>query len=395
MNFHLVFGRKIFAAMVAFGLVLAACNDPGSVDVDDTTTFTVTFNLNGGTFPEPIDLTITGLNHGAAIANPGTPVKEPQGAYYFAGWYSDAEFTIPWCFDSNRVYSDMTLFARWGNYLFTVTFNLNGGTLPETVDLTITGLNHGAAITDPGRPVRAPLGWFEFTGWYSDIDLTYQWDFSTSTVTADTTLFARWELTADAGNIGDPGPAADPTGYGLIFYRRDTGFVMADTNERAFFLVVSPSNDPIGLSFANPMPYSLIPGLSQDRYDETDRAIGRGRLNTSLIMEYAELRSLNMYVAADAYNYTGGGHTDWFLPSKDELERLRLVRDTPTALDNDPNIPLGPVFAYLRSSSQHRENHMWAYLFHRAAPTSGPSPHWIGSVMTFGPQSSSRPVRAF
>ena len=294
---------------------------------------------------------------------------------------------------------------------FTVTFNLNGGTFPEPIEPR-TGLNYGAGVDNPGNPIREPLGWFEFTGWYSNIDLTREWCFDTDRVFYYTTLFARWELTADAGNIGDTGPC----GYGTIFYRRDEGFVMADTNERAFFLVVSSADGTLVVPWAvaldtyfPPVPgmdgerHRLIPGLSRGETDETDWAVGRGRLNTALIVKYGASGVAGCYTpfntpaATHAYGYTGGGLTDWFLPSKHELTRLHEVRIVSNIdirdnglQQNDPKIYLGPLGNYWWSSSQWnlRGTHAWARNFHNNHRG------FIGSAKGNSGQRA-RPIRAF
>ena len=47
------------------------------------------------------------------------------------------------------------------------------------------------------EPATTPEIWsnsnYAFGGWYKDAECTHKWDFSTDTVTADTTLYARWE----------------------------------------------------------------------------------------------------------------------------------------------------------------------------------------------------------
>ena len=49
--------------------------------------------------------------YGSLIYPPSNPVRS---GYTFEGWYKDAECTQIWNFDTDRVYSDIILYARWG-----------------------------------------------------------------------------------------------------------------------------------------------------------------------------------------------------------------------------------------------------------------------------------------
>jgi len=70
----------------------------------------------------------------------------------------------------------------------------------------------------------------------------------------------------------------------------------------------------------------LIPNLSQDPNGTIDRAIGRGRLNTALIIaaHTADTTANNAAKATAAYSQ--GGKDDWFLPSREELNQMYIQR---------------------------------------------------------------------
>ncbi len=65
-------------------------------------------------------------------------------------------------------------------------------------------------------------------------------------------------------------------------------------------------------------PYGLIIGA-------TETALGTGKANTALIISSYEDENNAAKVCDD---YTNENYSDWFLPSKDELEKLRTNRDT-------------------------------------------------------------------
>ncbi len=59
----------------------------------------------------------------------------------------------------------------------------------------------------------------------------------------------------------------------------------------------------------------------------TGTAIGTGFSNTNKIIASQGEPAIS-YAAGLARAYTGGGYTDWYLPSKDELEKLSITRET-------------------------------------------------------------------
>ena len=72
------------------------------------------------------------------------------------------------------------------NIICTVTFNLNSavGSSPQSQTLYF-----GMFVEQPNEPMRSN---YSFCGWYTDSNLTDQWDFSTDTVSTDITLYAKW-----------------------------------------------------------------------------------------------------------------------------------------------------------------------------------------------------------
>ncbi|QGG49673.1 InlB B-repeat-containing protein [Lysinibacillus pakistanensis] len=67
--------------------------------------YTLDFDTNGGsTVP---------TQHIADNATATEPVNPTKAGYTFAGWYKDAYFTIPWNFNSDKVMSNITLYAKW------------------------------------------------------------------------------------------------------------------------------------------------------------------------------------------------------------------------------------------------------------------------------------------
>lgn len=189
--------------------------------------FTVTFEDG----VEGNDVVSSTVSYGEKIDEPPTdPTRE---GYDFAGWYTDEDCTEVYDF-ATPVTDNMTLYAKWTPVVdpdpeptpdpdpeptpdpdpeptpdpepeptpdpepeptpdpdpetktFSVT--LNDG-LAGTEDQVIT-IAEGETIDSSA--IKAPTydGW-TFVGWFTDSDLTQEWDFSTP-VTSDMTLWAGW-----------------------------------------------------------------------------------------------------------------------------------------------------------------------------------------------------------
>lgn len=154
-------------------------NPPTTPPTNPTTTFTVTFDTDGGTTVNSIT-----VNSGEKISEPSAPTKDNNT---FDGWYKDAAKTIPWDFNTEIVTANLTIYAKWiviPSNSFTVTFDVDGGSFiaPATVD-------KGEKVTKPFDPSKND---HVFDGWYKDAAKTIPWDFENDTITAETTIYAKW-----------------------------------------------------------------------------------------------------------------------------------------------------------------------------------------------------------
>jgi uncharacterized repeat protein (TIGR02543 family) len=137
-------------------------------------TWTVTFECNDGSY-------VAGQTvvDGEKATRPDNPEKDGYG---FVNWYSDEALTVEYDFNS-PVTRNITLYAKWSNTVYTVTFESNGGS-------AVAGQNVG----EGGSAVRPPdptKDGFAFDNWYSDKALTIEYDFNTP-VTGNITLYAKW-----------------------------------------------------------------------------------------------------------------------------------------------------------------------------------------------------------
>ena len=148
----------------------------------DPATYTITFNANGGTpTPDP-----QSKHYGDKVDVPSGVTK---AGYSLEGWYADEQLTPAkkWDFDNSTVDGDITLYAKWTEDTYTITFNANGGT--PTPDPQ--SKHYGDKVDVPSGVTKAG---YSLEGWYADEQLTpaKKWDFDNSTVDGDITLYAKW-----------------------------------------------------------------------------------------------------------------------------------------------------------------------------------------------------------
>ncbi|SHI89583.1 InlB B-repeat-containing protein [Parasporobacterium paucivorans] len=149
-----------------------------SRDMNVIEIYDVTFVSNGGSAVD----SVTDLPSGNTVSKPEDPTKT---GYTFAGWYKDAELTLPWTFGTDTVTADTNIYAKWIQQTFSVNFNTNGGNTLEPVQ----GIGYGSTFSLSAAPARTG---YQFGGWYKDTAFTQVWNFTTDTVSSDTTLYARW-----------------------------------------------------------------------------------------------------------------------------------------------------------------------------------------------------------
>ncbi|WP_337104180.1 InlB B-repeat-containing protein, partial [Paenibacillus sp. YIM B09110] len=188
-----------------------------------TPTYTMLFDSQGGSLVE----SAPGLLSGATVPKPSDPTK---AGYAFSGWYADENFSSAWNFATDTVILDTwsvyrTLYAKWtavpvGTY--TVTFDSKEGSAVESE----TGILSGATVAKPTDPTRAG---YTFSGWYKDEGYASAWNFTTDTVSTNTTLYAKW--------------TAVPVGtYTVTFDSKEGSAVVSETGILSGATVAKPTD---------------------------------------------------------------------------------------------------------------------------------------------------------
>jgi hypothetical protein len=94
----------------------------------------------------------------------------------------------------------------------------------------------------------------------------------------------------------------------------------------------------------------------------TATALGTGRANTDAIVA-TQGPTATSYAAGLAQAFTGGGYTDWYLPSKDELNKLFVSQDLIGGFDHTPGGSSGWGAGPYWSSSEVGTDFAWAQYF--------------------------------
>ena len=137
---------------------------------------TVHFNTAGGTTVSNKKVPYKGL-----ISVPKSPKKT---GYTFLGWYKDKALKKTWNLKKNRATANMTLYSKWTINTYKVTFNSKGGTTVTQQKVRYKG--HASA---PKNPTKKG---YKFVGWYKDSAYKKAWNYKTSAITGNITLYAKW-----------------------------------------------------------------------------------------------------------------------------------------------------------------------------------------------------------
>ncbi len=143
-------------------------------------TYTVTFNTNGGSNIEPIE-----VYDGASLASLPTPTKT---GFTFLAWYKNEQLTELFNV-SETILNHITLYARWIEDAIEetviITFESNGGTNYDALVIP-----SGEAIDQLPTPIKEN---HTFDGWYLDDALSTPFQTGLQAYT-NLTFYAKWIL---------------------------------------------------------------------------------------------------------------------------------------------------------------------------------------------------------
>ena len=133
------------------------------------------------------------------------PTKE---AYRFLGWYDNAEFNgDPITEIAAGTTGDVTLYAKWELVIYSIVYELNGGTNAETNPDTYNIENLPLTLADPTKAGYTFLGWYNGetkvtevpAGTTGEFKVEAKWQINEYTISYDLAEGA-WEYTAGVGS---------------------------------------------------------------------------------------------------------------------------------------------------------------------------------------------------
>ncbi|NBK25511.1 MAG: hypothetical protein EOM68_26260, partial [Spirochaetia bacterium] len=154
---------------------------------------------------------------------------------------------------------------------------------------------------------------YVFNLWYADSNLTQRFDFATQTITANTTLYAKWW----SGGVGDLGPAGGVVFHDKGVYSNGWRYLEAASTDVVDAYHKGETTYEWGGKTGTTINNTLVGGTSQ--------AVGTGEANTTAIATlYPTVASAARFCSAA---FSQGGYTDWFLPSVLELDKMARLTD--------------------------------------------------------------------
>jgi len=371
--------NKIFLPIILISALLILLNGcfltPSEEQPEYTPTlYTVTYDGNGSTSgavptdpfsPYVEDATVK------VLANTGKLFK--SGGFTFAGWDTAKDGTGTYCFPGDTFKmgtANVTLYAQWatspGATTTTVTTATGGGGVGGTVTPTPAPIQ--LTIADPTLTLSKPYDGTTtaavtagvlsgvVSGDTVTVSAAANYDLAAvgtgKTITVVYTLagadaakyikpvdysVATGEITA--ANIGDIGPAG-----GIVFYDKE------NYSNGWRYLEAAPSDQSTSAKWG-------CLGTSISGADGTN--IGTGNQNTIDIMAGCSTSGIAARLCA---NLELNGYDDWFLPSKDELNKLYVSKDLIGGFTDS-----GSQTRYW-SSSEYDASHAWYQKFRNGSP---------------------------
>lgn len=116
--------------------------------------YTIDYWLNGGRFSTEAPIVLT-VESGEIVL----PAPEKSGAT-FEGWYLTPDYSETAISRLSCVYEDVILYAKWSDRVYTVRYDLDGGTLAENNPGQVTE-GEEMTLCEPFRKGYDFLGWFD------------------------------------------------------------------------------------------------------------------------------------------------------------------------------------------------------------------------------------------
>lgn len=143
-----------------------------NVRPEPSNVYVLSFDLNGGDTGQESDKKIT---YGSSMPTLGKDIPTRKG-YMFMGWYDNSDYTKGYQYynsknQTTKKYNktrSLTLYAGWAQSIYTITYNLNGGSNGQIGKRNIKYKEHLPSIS---KTIPTKTG-YSFMGWYDNSDYT-------------------------------------------------------------------------------------------------------------------------------------------------------------------------------------------------------------------------------
>ncbi len=338
----------------------------------ETAQYLITFNPDGGTPSFTSKQVTAGSTYGIL------PLCSKTG-YDFGGWYDGAggAGALITSASTVEITDDQTLYAKWTAISYAITYNLNDGTNHANNPANYTILNTPVILSDPTKTGHT------FLGWFTDSGFSQATTGITTGATGAKTFYAKWEASTYNVTYNSNGGAEEPVVRKVMFgqqyaYNPDTSSsqdlptsTKADCSFLGWWADAAGEDTKItGNSYVETAADHTIyakhmgqtasggyvfydKGYASDgwRYLEAgpatmetyltwgatgtddgfylmnyaDYQLGAGKANTATLAAIPSWNGETDYPATYCANLDSGGHSDWYLPTTQELKLIFSV----------------------------------------------------------------------
>jgi uncharacterized repeat protein (TIGR02543 family) len=237
----------IILSIFSLALTLMSCRDRKSFDNRVNVIF---FTAN------------TDATHIESIfdVEPGTKISKPEETpervgYVFTGWYANKEWTVPWDFDNDvTLDKSFVIYAGWSASGYTISYNLNNGTLDKSPILEYVS---GDRVVFP-TPKRTG---YKFTGWFlydQNISGTKPGDKptpSTAGLSKNIEVFAHWQANESIVKFNSNYPSTpaitNPAQIVCIYDKVISGLITLEDTSTYTFVGWNTKQDGSGKWYVN------------------------------------------------------------------------------------------------------------------------------------------------
>lgn len=235
-------------------------------------TYSITYELNGGTNNSANPATYTIESNTITLRDPS------KNGYTFSGWYMTSTFANQVTMISKGSHGDLAFYAKWTPIVYSITYNLDGGTNSSSNPSTYT-IESAFNFADATKTGYQFAGWFDESdnkvtsiavGTTGSLTLTAHWtaNLNKLSVTSEDTSKGTVAITSGSGYSDESiTVVAIPVGYCVFkgWYHNDT-----KVSDDATYTFTMPAND------YSLMAHFLTEAEEEEEEEEKEEAIKYG-----------------------------------------------------------------------------------------------------------------------